>query len=418
MRIAYLNSEYPSLSHTFIESEVRELRRLGVEIRTFSARSTNQNGRLSKAHEAAAAETFVLQSGLLSLLRETLIAALVSPLGFLRAIIHGQRLATPGVASRVRHLAYVVQGVRLAREMARDALQHVHVHMANNGAAIAMMACAYDRRRSYSLSIHGSDEFFHVDTCALGPKVANARFVRCISNFCRAQIMAWSHPSCWDRLHIVHCGVDPDLYKPSQAQRLGCLRLLTVGRLHPIKGYELLLRACALLAKEGLAWELNLVGDGPLLAHLQGLADLLGIQDRVIFSGAIGQDQIGAHFDRADVMVVSSFMEGIPVVLMEAMSKRLAVVTTQVGGIVELVRNGIDGIYASPGSVESLANAIRPLAMQPSEAAKFGESARDRVIEDFSVAGLGRGMLKLFTDTLSPPAPAAIETHDTDSLRE
>lgn len=111
-------------------------------------------------------------------------------------------------------------------------------------------------------------------------------------------------------------------------------------------------------------------------------------------------------------MVVSSFMEGIPIVLMEAMSKQLAVVTTQVGGIPELVRNGIDGIYASPGSVESLANAIRPLAMQPSDATKFGESARERVIEDFSVAGLGRGMLKLLTDTLSPPAPAAIESHD------
>jgi colanic acid/amylovoran biosynthesis glycosyltransferase len=414
IRLAYLNSEYPSLSHTFIEREVRELRRLGLQIRTFSVRATGAHRRLGNAHAAAADETCVLQSGLVTMLADVILGSIVSPIRFLRALVKGQRLAPAGIASRVRHLGYVVQGVRLAREMARSGLWHVHVHMANNGAAIAMMACQYDRRLSYSLSIHGSAEFFHVDTWTLGAKVEHALLVRCISHYCRAQIMAWSDPLCWDRLHIVHCGVDTDDYTPPPPRRTGPLRLLTVGRLHSIKGYELLLRACAQLAKEGNAWQLNMVGDGPLMSSLQTLVKSLGIQDRVTFSGAVGQDKIAGHFDRADVLIVSSFMEGIPVVLMEAMAKRLAVIATRVGGIPELVRDGIDGVLIPPGSVEALADAIRPLSLEPTACERFGKSAREHVIAKFSVAQLGRGMRKLFTDKLNLPVPTMMETNDTD----
>ncbi len=412
MRIAYLNSEYPSLSHTFIEREVSELRRLGVQIRTMSVRPADLDGRLSHSHNAAANDTFVLQAGLTLLLWDAIVCTVVSPVRFLRAFASGQKLSPPGVVSRLRHIAYVVQGLRLSREMTRNGLRHVHVHMANNGAAIAMMACEYNRRLTYSLSIHGSAEFFHVDTWTLGPKVQNALFVRCISNFCRAQIMAWSDPSFWDRLHIVHCGVDTDDYTPHPPRRPGPLRLLTVGRLHSIKGYELLLKACAQLAKEGNAYELNMVGDGRLMPSLQALVKSLGIHDRVTFSGAVGQDQIAGHFDRADVMVVSSFMEGVPVVLMEAMAKRLAVIATRVGGIAELVRDGIDGVLVSPGSVEALAAAIRPLSLEPSSCERFGKSAREHVIAEFSVAQLGRRMHNLLTDHLNLPVPTLMETND------
>lgn len=411
LRLAYLNSEYPSLSHTFIEREVRELRRLGVEIRTFSVRRTGATGRLGADHVAAADETFVLQDGPAAILRDLLLGALRSPAGALRAMARAQRMAPPGVASRVRHVAYVLQGIRLARALARDGIAHVHVHMANNGAAIAMMAREYDHRLSYSLTIHGSAEFFHVDTWTLRAKVESARFVRCISDFCRAQVMAWSDPDCWDRLHVVHCGVDTDAYRPKPPRQPGPLRLLTVGRLHPIKGYEMLLRACSQLSNEGVGWELDMVGDGPRMTRLRELSRSLGIEDRVTFSGAVGQDRIGEHFDRADVMVVSSFMEGVPVVLMEAMSKRLAVIATKVGGVPELVRDGIDGLLVSPGSVESLAEAIRSLASDPQACELRFSTGRERIEAEFSLRGLGEGMIRLFARYI----PAALEGKDLPS---
>lgn len=396
--IAYLNSEYPSLSHTFIELEVRELRRLGMRIDTFSVRAAGQNGRLGDAHRAAAKHTCVLRAGLLRLAGDFCSGLLRSPVGVMRALLDGQRLSPPGLVSRFRHVAYVVQGVRLALQMSRRGIRHVHVHMANNGAAIAMMACCFDRRLSYSLSIHGSAEFFHVDSWTLAPKVERAMFVRCISDFCRAQVMAWTDPACWQRLHVVRCGIDTGLHAPSGKVRSGPLRLLTVGRLHPIKGYEILLRACAQLAREGLPWHLDMVGDGQLLQELKTTASALEIADRISFSGAVEQERIGDHFNEADVLIVSSFMEGIPVVLMEAMSRQIAVVATRVGGIPELVRDGIDGLLVSPGSVQALMHALWSLMQEPNTCERLGSQGRARVLEQYSLGTLGNGMLTLFSD--------------------
>ena len=132
------------------------------------------------------------------------------------------------------------------------------------------------------------------------------------------------------------------------------MRLLAVGRLHPIKGYHILLDAIAVLSKEGFLVELNMVGDGPERDALEKRAKTLGISERVQFSGAVSQNQIGSHYDRADAIVMSSFMEGVPVAIMEAMAKELAVVATRVGGIPELVEDGVSGFLVNPGSAESL----------------------------------------------------------------
>ncbi len=399
--LAYLNSEYPSLSHTFIEREIRALRGFGMGISTFSVRGSAGQGRSGTAHAAAAAETGVLQAGVGVLLRDAAWSLKRSPMGVVRALIASQRLSPPGLMYRFKHAAYVLQGLRLARLMNSAGLHHVHVHMANNGAAIAMMACEFDRGLNYSLSIHGSAEFFHVDSWTLAAKVERAKFVRCISSFCKAQVMAWTSPSCWSRLFIVHCGIDTAVYTPRPPRQPGPLRILAVGRLHPIKGYELLLRACSKLSENGCDWELDLVGDGPQMPSLRATAAQLGILDRVTFSGGVSQDDILHHFERADVLVVSSFMEGVPVVLMEAMSKRLAVVATRVGGIPELVREGVDGVLVDPGSSDSLCSALMPLARDPSVCERFGRSARERIAEQFSMEGLGRHMYDLFVSQLA-----------------
>lgn len=410
--IAYLNSRYPAMSHTFIEREVRGLRAIGIEVHTFSIRRPGADDCLGAAHEQAGRTTTYLLDGAAKLACAQLVYWLLHPLATLRGLFASQRLAPPGLRSRAKHIAFLCEAVRLVREMRSRGLRHVHVHMANNGAGVALLACKLAPELSYSLSIHGSAEFFNVESVALKRKVERATFVRCISNFCRAQIMAWTDPSCWDRLHVVHCGVDTDAYSPRPPRSPGPLRLLTVGRLHPIKGYELLLQACARLASEGLEWGLDMVGDGPQMQRLRELATSIGIADRVTFSGAVGQDRISEHFDRADVMVVSSFMEGVPVVLMEAMSKRLAVVATRVGGIPELVRDGVDGVLVAPGSIDELVDAIRPLAKDPAECHRFGRLARERIEADYSVDRLGGGMMQLFNRYLhNERAPSPNSNH-------
>lgn len=401
--VAYLNSEYPSLSHTFIEREVRALRERGVEIRTFSVRPPGTHATLGPDHAAAAAETRSILADRLALVADTALAALASPVAVLRAFTGGQRFSPPGVRARLRHLAYAAEGIWLARRLRESGVRHIHCHMANNGAAVALLACRFDRRLTYSLSIHGSAEFFHVDSWALAPKVEGATFVRCISNFCRAQIMAWTSPSCWDRLHIVHCGIDARRFLAPERSRGKALRLLTVGRLHPIKGYAVLLEACAALSADQIDWTLDMVGDGAMAAELKAVAARLGIADRVTFSGAVGQDAIAAHYDRADVIVISSFMEGVPVVLMEGMAKGLAVVATAVGGIPELVEPGVSGYTVPPGSAAALADALRRVALEGPRVRDMGVAGRAKVLSEFSIEQTAAGMADLFSRYLSGP---------------
>jgi len=406
IRVAYLNSEYPSLSHTFIEREVRSVRRHGVEVRTFSIRRPGRTGTLGAAHREAAAETEYIQDGAWRVAVSLIGSALRHPLAFARAVAAGQRMAPDGLSSRLLHVAYALEGVQLATMLAKRRLRHVHVHMANNAAAVAMLACRFDPRLRYSLSIHGSAEFFDVYRLRLGAKAEGAVFVRCISAFCKSQVMAWSDPSAWSRFHVVHTGVDETRVKPPETRLQESLRILTIGRLVPIKGYDVLLDACRSMSDKGVAWSLCLVGDGPMRESLERRAADLRIADHVRFAGPVAQEEIGAHLDAANVMVVSSFMEGVPVVLMEAMAAGLAAIATRVGGVGELIDDGANGLLVSPGSVESLTAALLRLALDANLRAVLGRAARETIRAHWRVDDAGAQMARLFHKYRGPGDPA------------
>ncbi|MGN6370716.1 MAG: glycosyltransferase family 4 protein [Phycisphaerae bacterium] len=416
MPLAYLNTRYPALSHTFIEREIRALRALNFQIHTFSIRRPTPEGQLSNHDRTAAQETYYLLDGPLSLLL-ALLTALLHPLAFARTLLAAQRLAPPGIKSRLHHLAYTLEAIRLAKEMLRRNLNHVHVHMANNGAAVALLATKFAPALRYSLSIHGSAEFFRIDSWTLKPKAENAAFVRCISNFCRAQVQTWTAPAAWPNYHIVHCGVDLDAFTPKPSQPSASpnapLEIITIGRLEPIKGYPVLLEACKKLSDRGIPWHLNMVGNGPLANHLKDLAKKLQIESTVSFPGAVGQDEIQSHINRADVMVISSFMEGVPVVLMEAMAKQLAVVATKVGGIPELIDDGHDGLLVNTGCPDSLAAALQKLHASPDLRRTMGAAARLKISSQFNLAHTAAGMAELFAQyqPASHAHPAAEPRH-------
>lgn len=406
LRLAYLNSRYPSLSHTFIEREIRFLRELDVEVRACSIRRPAANDLLGATNETSSEETFYVLGSVAGLLVRAFAGMLRHPIRGLRAFWRGQRLSPPGWRERMKHVAYALEGIVLARHLASQGLRHVHVHMANNGASVALLACRYDPGLEYSLSIHGSAEFFNVKGVRLREKVEGARFVRCVSSFCRAQVMAWASPEIWPRLHIVRCGIDPTRFRLAKREAGGPVRLAAIGRLDPIKGYPLLLEACARLGAGGADWRLELAGDGPMRGDLERLAKTLGIDGRVRFAGAVATDDIPAFLERADVLVISSFMEGLPIVLMEAMAAGLAVVATRVAGVTELVEEGVSGFLAQPGTVEELHGALsRVLAHRP-RFEELGKAGRRRVERDFDIRRTAREMKDLFDRHLGPaPRP-------------
>jgi glycosyltransferase involved in cell wall biosynthesis len=337
------------------------------------------------------------------------IAALLHPLRSMATFFKAQQLSPPGLAQRLKHVVYAAEAVLLAREMTRRHLQHVHVHMANNGAMVALLATELDRNLSYSLTIHGSAEFFNVEQVRLKAKAEGATFVRCISSFCRAQVMTWTDPSAWSRFHVVHCGVDPQQYTPGTSGDNHALRLLTVGRMASIKGYHVLLQSCRTLSDRGIPWTLTMVGDGPMRPSLERMTQGLGIEEHVKFAGSVGQHEIPAYLEACDAMVVSSFMEGVPVVLMEAMAKAVAVVATNVGGIGELIDPGRSGWLVPAGDAAALADAMAAAATDRERLKAYGACGRAKVCEEFAIVDVADQMRRLFQQYLAAPEadPAA-----------
>jgi glycosyltransferase involved in cell wall biosynthesis len=276
--------------------------------------------------------------------------------------------------------------------------------MANHGALVALLAGRFDRPIRYSLTIHGSAEFFDVFRLRLGAKVENAVFVRCISDFCRAQVLAWTDPSAWERVHVVHCGISLDEFAWGVPRQDGVLRILTVGRLTAVKAQPLLLDAVQGLTPRGVPWTLRIAGSGPLRAGLEERARRLGISDRVEFLGPVAASRMPEELRRAGLLVVPSFMEGIPVVLMEAMASGVPVLTTRVGGVAELVDDGVTGRVVNAGSAEALTTALAEIWSDPVATASRAVAARERVSSDFDARGTARQMRSLFERYVTGPA--------------
>ncbi len=382
-RLAYLTSLYPAVSHTFIQREIAGLRDLGFEILTCSMRRPAAD-HLTGTEERQAADTsfYIIQTGkrppeALSALG----AALAAPVRLARTLALGWRTAPPGVRGLVKQIFYLAEAMILSRHLRNTGIDHLHNHFADPSANVAMLASALSGI-PFSYTLHGPAELYEPEKWQLREKTARAAFVACISHFARSQAMYFSDPGDWHKLRIVHCGVDPTRYdRPAPAPRPG-LHLVFVGRITPIKGLRVLLDALTRARRTHPGLTLTLVGDGDDRAHLETLARPLG--DAVRFAGFRSQEGVARAVAGADALVLPSFAEGLPVVLMEALAAGKPVIATQVAGVGELVENGVSGLLVPAGDVRALAGAITALAdTPPAQRAEMGRAGRTKVRAEF-----------------------------------
>jgi colanic acid/amylovoran biosynthesis glycosyltransferase len=381
MRLAYFVNQYPKVSHSFIRREILALEALGLPVQRYALRGWDDASLADPADLAERERTrFVLQGGMAGLLWQAVGWALKHPGRMLSGLRAALAMARGGDRTPAHHLVALLEAVRLVDWLAADGATHLHAHFGTNSAEVAHLVRALGGP-PYSFTVHGSEEWDMPQQLKLREKVRDAAFVVGISAFTCAQLMRWSRPEDWPKLHQVHCGLDAAFFEGPATPAPDNRRLLCIGRLCKEKAQLLLIDAVARLAGRGVALELVLAGDGEDRALIEARIAHHGLADRVRITGWVSGERIRAELLASRALVLASFAEALPVVLMEAMALRRPVVATIVGGVAELVRDNLDGWLVPAGSVGSLADAIEHcLASDIKGLRAMGDRGHERVL--------------------------------------
>jgi glycosyltransferase involved in cell wall biosynthesis len=392
-RLAYLLSQYPAISHTFFLKEVLALKQLDFQIETCSINLPDRAPHLlTKAEADEALLTYYVKSGSYWGVARTLLAVLlVHPRVCLRGILAAIRLGTWDVYRHSYRILYLVEALLLGAWMKRRKLDHLHIHFGGPVATVGFLA-SHAWGNSYSLTIHGPEEFYDVELFHLAEKFRDAKFIFCISSFCRSQVMKYCAQLQWENLHIVPLGVDLDHFLPTPHPAGPIVQIMCVGRLVAAKGQFILLMALKRLLRKHAAIHLTFIGDGADRLLLENFVAQHGLSSFVTFLGSLNHDQTRARLAGCDIFVLASFAEGVPVALMEAMAMEIPCVSTQIAGIPELIENGVEGLLVPASSDEALAGAIEKLLDSPQLREALGKAARIKVTNCYN---LGKNTAKL-----------------------
>jgi glycosyltransferase involved in cell wall biosynthesis len=382
VKVAYVIGTYPRASDTFIQREVAGVRACGVDVATYSVRRPGSEHLVGEEQRAEhEATTYLLPARPASVARAQTRMARRDPHAWAGALRLVRQLRPPGVRSLVWHGFYLAEAALLAERLLDDGVDQVHNHYGDHTATVALLAARL-AGLPFSMTVHGSRIFFEAVDAALDVKVAEAEFVACISDFTRSQVMVFAPESCWPKLHVVHCGVQPARFELPRAADPSRFRVVAVGRLAPEKGVSNLLRATAAAHVAGL--DLVLAGDGPDRAELEALARELGVD--ATFTGSMNQSEVRELLRDTDVLVSPGLAEGLPTSIIEALAARVPVVASRLAGIPELVEDGVSGRLVSAGNVEALAAALVELhALGPEGRRAWGDAGRAAVERDFDV---------------------------------
>jgi glycosyltransferase involved in cell wall biosynthesis len=399
MRLAYLISQYPAVNHTFILREVRQLRAIGWDINTISVRGCDREVQelTQEEVEEYSRTTYLLSTPVVGVLARHLATFVRRPLAYLRTLLFALRLGHRTPRRALWNLFYFAEAVVLDHILTRGGVDHVHAHFASTLALLTHHLSG----TPYSVTIHGPDEFTDPVGSSLEPKIDAAEFVVAISDYARSQLMRYTDFEIWHKYEVNRLGVDPEIFRPTPGiDDEDSFNLICIGRLAPVKGQFILISALAELREMGHPARLLLVGDGPDRGRLEEAVDAAGLTDVVEFHGWLNQDGVQALLARADLFVLASFAEGIPVVLMEAMAARLPCVATRVNGIPELIRDGVDGVLVSPSSVTELVSAAATLIDSSDLRVRLAVNARERVVEAYNLRENSAALSKIFSRRL------------------
>jgi len=382
------------VSHSFIRREILALEAHGFEVARIALRGWAEELPDPVDRSEQARTRYVLRRGIIPVLIDTLRVMVRSPRRFGRALGQAVRIGRRSDRPLPYHLIYLAEACHVLYWVRRSACARVHAHFGTNSAEVVMLTRLLGGPE-YSFTVHGPDEF--MAPMGLDEKIHHAAFVVAVSCFGRSQLYLRSQHRDWPKIHVVHCGLESSFHDQASSAAPVDPRLVCVGRLCVAKGQLLLIEAAALLMHAGIECELVLAGDGPLRGEIETLVKRLDLGSRVRVTGWISSQRVRAEILAARALILPSFAEGLPVVLMEAMALRRPVLSTYVAGIPELVIPGENGWLFPAGSIEDLVSAMAScLSMHPTELSRMGESGYARVMARHSIDRESTKLAKLF----------------------
>lgn len=403
MKIGYLLNTYPMGSTTFVRREIQALERLGWQVHRFAMRP-EARPLVDPGDIAEQARTeYVLKAPPLKLLGGALGWLARRPARAFAALRLALACGARGGGGRLRHLIYLAEAAHVARRCRDLDLRHLHAHFGTNAATVAMLATALGGP-GYSFTAHGPEEFDAPEALSLGEKCRRAVFAAGVSSFGRSQLCRWAELSDWPRLQVVPCGIEPWRFGTPAPLPVGGPHLVAIGRLAPQKGFSLLIEALALAAPHLPGLRLVLVGDGPLRPVLERQIAALGLEGRVELAGWLDEAGVRDRLARAQALVMPSFAEGLPLVVIEAMAAGRPVIATLIAGTPELVTPDC-GWLVPAGDAGALAGAMATLAETPPETlARMGQAARIRALDRHDIDSAARRLAALMLG-LPPDEP-------------
>ena len=384
MKIAYLINQYPAVSHSFIRREIKALEQEGMEILRYSIRPADKL--VDRADLLELEKTkFILSVGIVGLLLALLRTAITKPKSFLNATLLTIKLGWHKDRGILIHLAYLAEACVLLNWTKNADIDHVHAHFAFNPAAVAIL-CRVLGGPPYSFTVHGPESIDRAVVLSLAEKIERASFVVAISDYCRSQLYRWCDRTCWSKIQIVHCGLDESFFESQITPVPETNQLVCVGRLNEQKGHLILLEAAQKLVWQGIDFQLVLVGDGELRSQIEDLIIQFDLQDRITITGWADGTKVRQHIINSRAMVLPSFAEGLPVVIMEALALGRPVISTYIAGIPELVNTDCGWLVPS-GSVEELARAMsRVLELPVEKLSQMGQAGAKKVALQHDIA--------------------------------
>lgn len=399
MKIAYVMSRFPLLSETFILREMDEVESQGGEIVLYPLICQEPD----VIHESA--QKWIPRRNcipLLSLgtLREAVGVFLRKPLKVVRLLTEVIFWNLPSPKFLLRALSLFPKSLVTAAKMKEEGLDHIHVHYASHPALMAYIISRLEGI-TYSITIHSHD--IYDNHVMLKQKLSRANFLITISEYNVEYLANLLGEQVREKLHVVHCGVDPDKYQPLPPRLRSArkhIEILQVGSLHWKKGQTYFLEGVRLIADKVPQLHVRIIGDGPERPKIEARIRELGLEKIVTLMGSLTQTEVRKILPTADIYVQSSVSEGIPVALMEALSCEIPVVSTKITGIPELIRHEETGLLIPPRDPQAISDAVIRLIDDPAQAHQYAKAGRRLVVEKFNLAANVSALNRIFQSHL------------------